>query len=75
MNATVQKLFAGAVSGFVAAFLVDFDAWKKGKGEPFDWSKALPRWFYGAMSGLLAAFGFGSAFGDPTGGTAPQIDA
>lgn len=61
-----KKIVAGAVSGLVAAAMVDLDAWRAGKdpdadGLPgFDVKKALRRYAYGAFSGALTAIGFGA---------------
>lgn len=54
-----KKAVAGAVSGFVGAFLADLHAWSKGGGTAFDWSKALPRWVSGLVSGALTGIGMG----------------
>lgn len=51
-----KQALAGAVSGFVAAAVVDVNAWAK-SNEPFDWVLAFKRWVAGAVSGLTAAFG------------------
>ncbi len=56
MNKTI---IAGAVSGFVSAFLVDLHAWSTSDA-PYDWTKALKRWVAGAVSGSAAAAGMGS---------------
>ena len=60
----VRQIVSGAVSGFLAAFLVDLNAWShstpKGKpNKPFDWGMAFKRWVSGAVSGALAALGVG----------------
>lgn len=54
-----KKLLAGAVSGFVAAFLVDLNAWSKSKGAKFDFMLGFQRWVAGAVSGAMAALGMG----------------
>lgn len=55
-----KQITAGAVSGFVAAFVVDLNAWSKAKeGEPFYWPLAVKRWIAGAVSGATAALGMG----------------
>lgn len=55
-----KQITAGAVSGFVAAFVVDLNAWSKAKeGEPFSWVLAVKRWIAGAVSGATAALGMG----------------
>jgi hypothetical protein len=53
----VKKVIAGAVSGFVAAALVDLNAWSKSTSGGFDWALAIKRWVAGAVSGALAALG------------------
>jgi hypothetical protein len=53
-----KSLIAGAVSGFVSAFLVDLHAWAK-SDEAYNWSKASKRWVAGAVSGAAAASGLG----------------
>lgn len=55
----LKKIIAGAVSGFVAAFAVDMNAWAKAKGAAFDWMLAFKRWVSGATTGALAALGMG----------------
>jgi hypothetical protein len=55
----IRKLIAGAVSGFVAAFVVDVHAWSQ-QTHPFDWSLAAKRWIAGAISGVTAAMGIGA---------------
>lgn len=56
-----KRLIAGALSGFVAAVLVDIHAWSSAGDVAFDWTKALKRWVAGAVSGALTAIGFGGA--------------
>lgn len=56
MTELTKKLIAGAISGFLAAAVVDVQAWSKSK-EPFDWGLALKRWVAGAISGATGAFG------------------
>lgn len=56
MNELTKKLIAGAVSGFLAAFLVDIQIWAKADA-PFDWKKASKRWVAGAVAGATGAFG------------------
>jgi predicted lysophospholipase L1 biosynthesis ABC-type transport system permease subunit len=53
-----KKIVAGAVSGFVAAAVVDVHAWSK-SAEPFNWTLAIKRWVAGAISGATAALGIG----------------
>lgn len=60
MNELVKKVIAGALSGFVSAFLVDLNAWKSNEAmENFNWALALKRWLAGAVSGALTGLGFG----------------
>jgi len=54
----LKKIVAGAVSGFLGAFVVDLNAWKKATGS-FDWGLAAKRWVSGAVSGAMAALGMG----------------
>lgn len=65
MNITFdsKKILAGAVSGLVAAVLVDLNAWTKAeKGAKFDVKLASKRWISGAVSGATASVGL-SGFG------------
>lgn len=58
MNLELNKIIAGAVSGLLAAVLVDVDAWRSHKGpDPFNWGLAFKRWLVGAISGALAGAG------------------
>ena len=50
-----KKIIAGAVSGFVAAFVVDLHAWSK--NDKFDWGIAFKRWVAGAVTGAMGALG------------------
>ena len=60
MNEQVKKVIAGALSGFVSAFLVDLNAWKSNEAiEHFNWALAIKRWLAGAMSGALTGLGLG----------------
>lgn len=68
MTPIIQKVLAGVASGFVAAFIVDLQAWAKFPGKPYAWSTAIPRWFSGAVSGGLAALGMGQFADTPVGG-------
>lgn len=52
-------VIAGAVSGFVAALVVDVNAWARSK-KPFDWGLAVKRWLAGAVSGAAASAGVGA---------------
>ena len=58
MNELTKKLVAGALSGLLAAVVVDVNAWSKASGA-FDWGLALKRWVAGAVSGATAALGVG----------------
>ncbi len=59
---SMRKLVAGAVSGFLAAAVVDVSAWARSM-EPFDWSLAAKRWVAGAVSGVCAAMGIAAVPG------------
>ena len=56
MNLELKKIVAGAVSGLVAALVVDVNAWSK-TDEKFDWLLAFKRWVAGAVTGALATLG------------------
>lgn len=55
---TVKKIIAGAVSGLLAAFVVDINSWSKSDGV-FDWTLAIKRWVSGAVVGAVGALGIG----------------
>jgi hypothetical protein len=60
MNELIKKVVAGALSGFVSAFLVDLNAWKSNEAmEYFNYALAIKRWLAGAVSGALTGLGFG----------------
>jgi hypothetical protein len=60
MNELLKKVIAGALPGFVSAFLVDLNAWKSNEAmEHFNWAVAIKRWLAGAVSGALTGLGFG----------------
>jgi H+/Cl- antiporter ClcA len=60
MNELLKKIIAGALSGFVSAFLVDLNAWKSNEAmEHFNWAVAIKRWLAGAVSGALTGLGLG----------------
>ena len=59
MNDLVKKLIAGAVSGLLAAVVVDVHAWAK-SSEAFNWGLAVKRWVAGAVSGATGALGMGA---------------
>lgn len=55
-----KQVVSGAVSGFLAAFVVDLQAWSRVRSEEsFSWSLAAKRWVAGAVSGATAGFGMG----------------
>jgi len=60
MNNEIKKVIVGAMSGFVSAVLVDLDKWKKSELDKFDWNLAIKRYFMGAVTGAIAAAGFGN---------------
>lgn len=62
MNIDIKKAIAGAVSGFVAALVIDVNAWSKSDSS-FDWLLAVKRWIAGAVTGLAAGLGI-SALGN-----------
>lgn len=59
-----NPLVRGALTGLLAAAVVDFAAFRSWKSVndalAYDWKVAAWRWFQGAVSGLLAALGFGA---------------
>jgi len=57
----IRMIIAGALSGLLAAILVDLDAWKRGAfdEQPFDWRVAIRRYVYGVISGVAAGLGIG----------------
>lgn len=61
MNTLLEKAISGAVSGFVAAALVDFSAFQRDPKliKTFDWKLAIGRWAAGLLSGALAGMGLG----------------
>lgn len=53
-----NQILANALSGFLAAVLVDVNAWKADpNGASFDFRVAIPRWLMGALSGLTVGYG------------------
>lgn len=58
------KAGAGALSGLMAAVLVDYHAfstWKSfNDAKNYNWGVALFRWVQGAVSGALVAIGYGA---------------
>lgn len=62
MTFDIKKAIAGAVSGLLAAVIVDLHAWAQ-SSDKFDWGLALKRWFVGLVSGFVGAFGV-SAIGE-----------
>lgn len=59
--ATQSVYFKGAISGLLAAAVVDFHAfltWKNAHDvASYDWATAAFRWFQGAVAGAVAAAG------------------
>ncbi len=59
-----NKFVAGALTGLLAAAVVDFGAFRSWKNfneaYSYDWPTAGWRWFQGAVSGLLTAAGIGA---------------
>lgn len=53
-----KSIVAGAVGGFLAALVVDINAWSK-TDKPFDWGVAFKRWVAGAVTGATGGFGAG----------------
>jgi len=60
MNELIKKVIAGAISGFVSAFMVDFGKWKATPDLSYDWKLAIKNWLLGAVGGAVTAFGFGN---------------
>lgn len=56
-----NRLVAGAMTGLMAAAVVDIGAFRSWKtvdeAIAYDWRTALWRWFQGAVVGMLAAAG------------------
>lgn len=65
MNNILEKAISGAVSGFLAAALVDFSAFQRDPKliKTFDWKLAIGRWAAGLLSGALAGLGIGQVSG------------
>lgn len=63
MNTLLEKAISGAISGFIAAALVDFSAFQRDPKliKTFDWKLAIGRWAAGLLSGALAGLGIGQA--------------
>lgn len=63
MQILQNKIVAGAVSGFLAAAVVDFGAFRSWKSVhdamAYAWGLALWRWFQGAVTGAVSAAGIG----------------
>lgn len=60
-----KNIIGGAVGGFIAAFVIDLNAWSKstdsdGEQTKFSWKLAIKRWVAGAVSGALGASGIGA---------------
>ena len=58
MAPEIKKIVAGALSGALAAVVIDVNAWSKSDA-PFDLKLAFKRWIAGAISGIVVALGFG----------------
>lgn len=61
MGLLANKYVAGALAGFLAAAVVDFNAFRTWKSideaKSYNWQVALWRWGQGAISGALMAAG------------------
>jgi hypothetical protein len=61
MTLNLEAILMGALSGLLAAALVDFQAfqaWKSFKdATTYDWPTAAMRWVQGAITGAIAASG------------------
>lgn len=59
-----NPIVAGAISGLLAAAVVDFHAFKSWHSfqdaRAYDWGVALFRWFQGTVIGALGALGLGA---------------
>ncbi len=61
MSNSISTSITGAISGFLAAFIIDLHAFNKAIRESgavnvkFDWKLAITRWLIGAVSGFIAA--------------------
>lgn len=62
---TQNRIFQGALSGALAAAVVDFAAFRSWKNMSeayaYDWPTAFWRWFQGAVAGAVTAAGLGLA--------------
>lgn len=56
MNEIIKKAVVAALSGFLAAAVVDVNAWIKSGGD-FDWMLAFKRWVSGALTGAMTGAG------------------
>jgi hypothetical protein len=68
MNELTTKLLGGAISGFMAALLVDLHAWQNDGfsfswAKQFNWKMATGRWMLGLLSGAITASGFSAVAG------------
>lgn len=63
-NPYVIAAAKGALSGFAAAALVDFSAFRSWKNfhdaYSYDWPTAAWRWFQGIVTGAITALGLGA---------------
>jgi len=62
MEERLKAMIAGAVGGFLAAVVVDVNAWSKSK-DPFDWGLALKRWLAGLLAGAIGGLTGGQVVG------------
>lgn len=57
-----NTIVQGAITGFLAAAVVDFNAFRSWKNIEeavhYEWSIAIWRWFQGAVSGAVASAGW-----------------
>lgn len=58
-----KKIIAGAISGFIAAIIVDLDAWRAMDDGPYDFKVAGRRLIVGVITGALGAIGLGGLVG------------
>lgn len=59
MTFFTNPIVQGALTGFLAAFIVDLEVWKSWGDVAFNFRTASFRWVVGLVSGALAAAGFG----------------
>lgn len=56
ITGAMRSIIAAAVGGFLAAMVVDINAWSRSDGQ-FDWGLAAKRWVAGAITGALSGLG------------------